>query len=618
MGGLTIGLALGGALGRGGPPWRTWLVFVALASLAASCGRFAGPLWWARWLPAAESLIGPRDPLTSYFRPDGFLEDGFGSPYSLLTAAVPGFSAFRYPGKLLAFTALALSVLAALGWDLLASGRTRWPARWCGWGLALTLVSLVLWITLGQSWVARALGSAHVPDPQFGPLDLPAALDATRRSMIHGAAVLGVGLALAKLAPRWPAPAGAAALVVLALDLGLANAGLIWSVPQSAFDAPSEAARRIAAHEAREPAHASGPFRIHRLPDWMPNAFARQRSPGRLAAVVAWERDTLEPLFGLPLGFEYGLVQGNMELLDYLVFFRPTTMPARGAMAALLGVAEGTPVLYIPRRAFDLWNDRYFLVPINSDGWTSRERGFAMLLPETELIHPSAAVFAARGPDSWRERADWMLLKNKAAFPRAWLVHFARVRKPVSNRRLQDHPDAERLELLQDLLYGNDPFWSDPSRPLFDLHQMAFVETDDPSRLAGLISRTPVEPTESVTITRYEPQRVELTAVMNHAGLVILADAFYPGWRLTIDGAEAPIYRTNHAMRGAAVAAGTHRLVYTYEPDSFRYGVWLSLAGAAALAALTGWTAMGSHGGRHWLSRSKIAARRVPETDSGV
>ncbi len=265
--------------------------------------------------------------------------------------------------------------------------------------------------------------------------------------------------------------------------------------------------------------------------------------------------------------------------------------PKESALAARLGVADGRPVLYIPRRAFDLWNARYFIVPINPDGFDTRERGFAGLLPQTELIAPGPAELSGRGPGSWRERADWMLLKNNTAFPRAWLVHRAWVRKPVSIPRLRDQPEDERLGLLQELLYGADAFWADPARPLFDLRAMAFIETDEPARLSGFISHTPVEPGESVGITKYGSQRVELTAVLKHPGLVILADTFYPGWHLKIDGAESPIYRANHAMRGAAVGAGTHHLVYSYEPDSFRHGLWLSLAGAVALAGLGAWTA---------------------------
>ncbi len=66
-----------------------------------------------------------------------------------------------------------------------------------------------------------------------------------------------------------------------------------------------------------------------------------------------------------------------------------------------------------------------------------------------------------------------------------------------------------------------------------------------------------------MTITKYGEQRVELEAVLDRPGLVILADVYYPGWRLTIDGKPAPIYRTNRVMRGAAVPAGRSHLVYT-------------------------------------------------------
>ncbi len=59
---------------------------------------------------------------------------------------------------------------------------------------------------------------------------------------------------------------------------------------------------------------------------------------------------------------------------------------------------------------------------------------------------------------------------------------------------------------------------------------------------------------------------------LDSPGVVILADVDYPGWELAIDGTPAPIYRVNGVMRGAAVSSGSHRLVYTYAPQSFRIG----------------------------------------------
>jgi hypothetical protein len=65
---------------------------------------------------------------------------------------------------------------------------------------------------------------------------------------------------------------------------------------------------------------------------------------------------------------------------------------------------------------------------------------------------------------------------------------------------------------------------------------------------------------------------------------VILADVYYPGWTLTIDGKPAPIYRVNRLMKGAGVAAGKHHLVYTYDPRSFQLGKIVSMLGLAVLA----------------------------------
>jgi hypothetical protein len=142
---------------------------------------------------------------------------------------------------------------------------------------------------------------------------------------------------------------------------------------------------------------------------------------------------------------------------------------------------------------------------------------------------------------------------------------------------------------MKNLVYKDDPFWRAPDRQVYDLRSMAFVETDRPQELAGYVARAVVAPTESVVITRYEPQRVELVANLERPGLVVLADIYYPGWKLAIDGVPAPIYRTNRMMRGAAVKSGRHTLVYTYDPASFRIGAILSITGLLTLAALIPW-----------------------------
>ena len=56
-------------------------------------------------------------------------------------------------------------------------------------------------------------------------------------------------------------------------------------------------------------------------------------------------------------------------------------------LAKTLGVPAGKPVVYYPRRSYDLWGARYFLLPASPD-WSSPDRGFVSFLDQTELIHP--------------------------------------------------------------------------------------------------------------------------------------------------------------------------------------------------------------------------------------
>ena len=125
---------------------------LALISFVASVGEYASPLWWGRSVPGWQSFLGNHDPpgVTRELRDDGSLLDGDGSPYWLLMAALPGFGAFRYPGKLLTFTSLALTALAGMGWDKLLTGRSVRAESWSLGALVLTLVLLGA-VTLGAT-----------------------------------------------------------------------------------------------------------------------------------------------------------------------------------------------------------------------------------------------------------------------------------------------------------------------------------------------------------------------------------------------------------------------------------------------------------------------------------
>ncbi len=144
---------------------------------------------------------------------------------------------------------------------------------------------------------------------------------------------------------------------------------------------------------------------------------------------------------------------------------------------------------------------------------------------------------------------DYWGLINPRAMPRAFV--------PEHVETVVD--DAARLQRL--------------ARPDFDPRQVAFVELP-----VGLPSQCRGE----VTISAEDPLQSKLAVKMETPGLVVLADLWDSGWNAYMDNAAAAILRTNHALRGVVVPAGSHTLEFRYEPASLAWG--LRLLGAAVLA----------------------------------
>ncbi len=591
VGGLTLLLAMA-TLGTGRDrPERRWLLLLIAVAVLGSFGRYGGPIGLTRWVPGLTAWAPAAGSAATRAQAD--FRDGDGSVYWALATVLPGFDRFRFPSKLLTFAAVAGAALAGLGWDRIAAERRR---RLLAVAVALAVLSvgLLVGVTVLRGPIVAAWAAApRTGSGDTGPFRPEAAFGRLQRALAHGAVVLGLAALLIRLAPARPTLAGVLAVGLTTIDLALASAPLVWTVPQSVFEAESRALAVIAAAEARDPS--AGPYRVHRAPVWSPFASFSESHPDRLERTVRWDRDTLQPLHGLPLGVSYTLTLGILENARYLDQFLPTARPIGPALAPMTGLAPADRVLYFPRRAFDLWGTRYFVLPVEPMGWRDESRAYAAFLDRVELLAPKLDDLG--GPEAqadWRSREDWQVFRNTAAFPRAWVVHEARVVAPFATLAA-----PERAARLRTLLYQADPIWNEPGRPVLDLTSLALVEADPPGSLKlGLRAPEPGA-AESVTVTRHEPDRVELAATLAAPGLVILADTDAPGWSLTIDGQPAPILRTNHLMRGAVVGPGTHTLVYRYEPASFRIGAVVSLAAIAALLGLIGWA---------WVGRRAVPA----------
>jgi len=83
---------------------------------------------------------------------------------------------------------------------------------------------------------------------------------------------------------------------------------------------------------------------------------------------------------------------------------------------------------------------------------------------------------------------------------------------------------------------------------------------------------------------RADRQRLETTSTS--PALLVLADAYDPGWRATVDGAPARVVRANFAFRGVPVPEGGHVVELVYRPRSVVWGAAVALAAVVVAAGL--------------------------------
>jgi hypothetical protein len=87
----------------------------------------------------------------------------------------------------------------------------------------------------------------------------------------------------------------------------------------------------------------------------------------------------------------------------------------------------------------------------------------------------------------------------------------------------------------------------------------------------------------NVAITARSSTSLSLRSETERPGLLLVSEAYYPGWRAWIDEREVPVHRANLMMRAVVLPAGGHEILFEFHPASVRVGAALSLLGLVLL-----------------------------------
>jgi hypothetical protein len=67
-------------------------------------------------------------------------------------------------------------------------------------------------------------------------------------------------------------------------------------------------------------------------------------------------------------------------------------------------------------------------------------------------------------------------------------------------------------------------------------------------------------------LKKVEPDGESFQVSIDRPGWIVFSEVMYPGWKAWVDGGQAPLFTANHLFRSVWIDAGSHEVVFRYEP----------------------------------------------------
>lgn len=168
-----------------------------------------------------------------------------------------------------------------------------------------------------------------------------------------------------------------------------------------------------------------------------------------------------------------------------------------------------------------------------------------------------------------REMDGCYVYKNDKALPRAFVVH------GLEYSNSDGVVDADTLDRI--------------TKNRIDLRREAVIDIKDRAECnpwSGGTAPSASAP-DRVRIVGYTCNTVTLNVKAASAGVLVLTDQYYPGWKAYVDKKETTVTRADYDFRAIPIQPGDHLVVFSFEPESFHRGLGIAWLGLIALICIS-------------------------------
>ena len=200
--------------------------------------------------------------------------------------------------------------------------------------------------------------------------------------------------------------------------------------------------------------------------------------------------------------------------------------------------------------------------------------------PSTSYYHKSIGGYHAAKLRRYQDLIDYQLSKgNKQVFDMLNTKYFIQLSPDTRQPIAIENPDAYgNAWFVNEIKWVNTPDEEMAALDVIDPRSVVIINDEFAENLS--ISTLQQDTLANISLMEYKPNKLVYQSNSSYEGVGVFSEIYYPyGWKATIDGKEVPIIRADYLLRVIKIPAGTHEIIFSFDPDSIKVTEGIAYAG---------------------------------------